>query len=88
MSLIWLNLIHHEDVRCLRYGRVLRRPTLAHFRGTSRANWRPQPWLRSVINLAKSEGVIVNLSALEARCHVLTAVIFHVLGKVHTESTA
>ena len=55
MSYRWMVVwIHHEDGRCLRYGQVLRRPTLADFRGTSRANWRPQPWLSSVINLAKS----------------------------------
>ena len=43
--------IHHGDQRCSRYGQLLRRPTLANFRATSRANSRRQPWLNSVLHL-------------------------------------
>ena len=48
---IW---IHHGKGRCSRYGRLMRRPTLAYFRATSRANSKPQPWLNSVLDLAAS----------------------------------
>ena len=44
--------IHHGDQRCSRYGQLLRRPTLANFRATSRANSQRQPWLSNVLHLA------------------------------------
>ena len=34
-----------------RYGQLLRRPIVANFRATSRANSRRQPWLNSVLHL-------------------------------------
>ena len=51
-----------------------------------RANSRRQPWLNSVLNLAASYEVIVQLSALVARRHVLTAVVFHVPGELPGEN--
>ena len=53
---------------------------IACFGYTSRANSRRQPWLNSILNLAADACL-----ALVARRHVLTAVIFHVLGELPGE---
>ena len=59
---------------------------LLHWMQRACVDSRRRPWLNSVLNLAASYAVIVQLSALVARRHVLTAVVFHVPGELPGEN--